>query len=121
VQKAFFIRRLNDHIQYMKKINATLLGEGDFYGTQHTECKLGQWLYGEGVAEVKALNSGKAKTIFDSIIEPHQRFHLVSKKALECKANGDEEGSQAAVTEMHVLSNTISQKLLELDDISLKC
>lgn len=121
MQKAFFIRRLNDHIQYMKKINATLLGEGDFYGTQHTECKLGRWLYGEGADEVEALQSDKAKTIFNSIFDPHERFHQVSKRALECKASGDEDGSQTAVTEMHVLSNTISQKLLELDDIALKC
>ncbi len=121
MQKAFFIRRLNDHIQYMKKINATLSGEGDFYGTKHTECKLGQWLYGDGVKEVEALNSDRAKTIFKSIFEPHERFHNVSKRALECKSSNDEEGMQSAVTEMHVLSNTISQKLLELDDIALKC
>ncbi len=121
MQKAFFIRRLNDHIQYMKKINATLTGEGEFQGTKHTECKLGLWLYGEGIQEVAALKSDRAKTIFDSIFDPHERFHSVSKRALECKVDEDEEGMQAAVTEMHVLSNTISQKLLELDDISLKC
>lgn len=121
MQKAFFIKRLNDHIQYLKKINATLSGEGNFQGTKHTECKLGQWLYGEGKVEVDSLNNSKAQAVFASIFAPHERFHQVSKYALECKSRGDDTGVQAAVTEMHVLSNVISQKLLELDDISLKC
>lgn len=121
MQKAFFIKRLNDHIQYLKKINATLSGEGSFQGTQHTECKLGLWLYGEGKTEVELLKSNKAQAIFDSIFEPHERFHQVSKHALDCKNRGDNTSAQAAMTEMHVLSNIISQKLLELDDISLKC
>lgn len=121
MQKAFFIKRLNDHIQYLKKINATLSGEGSFQGTKHTECKLGQWLYGEGKVEVDSLNNSKAQAVFASIFDPHERFHQVSKYALECKSRGDDTGAQAAVTEMHVLSNVISQKLLELDDISLKC
>jgi len=116
--KAFFLMRLNDHIQYLKKIDATLSGKVNFQGTSHNECKLGKWLYGEGVTEVAELQSGRAQEIFDSLFEPHERFHSVSKEALHKKLVGDEQGSKEAITEMHVLSCVISQKLLELDSLS---
>lgn len=116
--KAFFMMRLNDHIQYLKKIDATLNGKDNFQGTSHTSCKLGQWLYNEGIEEVKALNNPKAEEVFNSLLEPHERFHQVSHQALEKKSIGDEQAAQAAVTEMHVLSHIISQKLLELDGMN---
>jgi Chemoreceptor zinc-binding domain len=116
--KAFFLMRLNDHIQYLKEIEATLSGEGNFQGTSHRHCKLGKWLYGEGPAEIAALNNNQVKDIFDSLLEPHERFHNISKQALEKKQGGDDQGAQAVITEMHVLSHIIAQKLLELDTLS---
>jgi hypothetical protein len=115
--KVFFLMRLNDHIQYMKKIEATLAGVGNFPGTNHHDCKLGQWLYGEGANEVAGLQNSYAQEIFDSLFEPHERFHTISKQALEKKQAGDEIGTQIAMTEMYKLSQLITQKLLELDTL----
>jgi hypothetical protein len=115
--KAFFLLRLNDHVQYLKKIQATLEGKGDFQGTDHLACKLGEWLYGEGATEADSVGA-EAKGIFDSLIEPHQRFHEASKRALEKGQQGDTGASNEAVTEMHKLSNTLVDKLLTLDKLS---
>jgi len=116
--KAFFLMRLNDHIQYLKEIEATLVGEGTFSGSSHQECKLGKWLYGDGPSEIDALQSKKLQEIFNSLFEPHERFHNASKQALEKKRRGEEQAAQAAVTEMHILSHIIAQKLLELDALA---
>jgi hypothetical protein len=113
-KRAFFIIRLNDHIQYLKKIEATLDGKGDFHGTDHHECKLGQWLYGEGAEEMLALQqNSEAKEVFDSLFEPHENFHTVSKQALELI--DDNQSAQQAMTEMYKLSHVITKKLLALD------
>ncbi len=40
----FFLARLNEHIQYLKKIKASLDDQNDFCGTDHHLCKLGNWL-----------------------------------------------------------------------------
>jgi len=105
--------RLNDHIQYLKNIEATLEGKGDFQGTHHYKCQLGQWLYGEGANEIATLQqSSTAQNIFDSLFEPHEQFHLASKQALEAS---DEQTAKTAITEMYKLSHIITQKLLALD------
>ncbi len=116
---AFFLMRLNDHIQYLKKIEATLAGTEDFQGTEHHQCKLGLWLYGDGGNEVLALQNPKAKEIFESLFEPHESFHNASHQALENKQAGDEEGAKLAITEMYKLSQNLTQKLLELDGIGI--
>jgi hypothetical protein len=113
--KAFFMMRLNDHVQYLKKIDAALKGQKEFAGCDHISCKLGQWLYGEGPQEVADLSDPRAQTVFDSILEPHQRFHQVSQEALAKKADGDEAGAKSAMTEMHTLSALLTNKLIELD------
>ncbi|OUD12335.1 CZB domain-containing protein [Thioflexithrix psekupsensis] len=115
VAKAFFMMRLNDHVQYLKKMDATLKGKDNFVGMDHCSCKLGKWLYNEGVSEVESLTDPRAKVVFDSLFEPHERFHTVGQEALAKKAAGDETGAQAALTELHTLSNTLANKLLELD------
>lgn len=114
---AFFMMRLNDHIQYLKKMEATLAGKKDFAGTTHTDCKLGKWLYGEEAqTEIAALQEHeRAKAVFDSILEPHERFHSVGQDALDKKNSGDEAGAQVALTELHKLSAVLTNKLLELD------
>ncbi len=113
--KAFFMLRLNDHIQYLKKIEKTLDGKGDFQGTDCHECKLGQWLYHEGRTEVAALQDGTAQALFDSLFEPHEQFHRVSQEAIAKAKAGDISGARLDATEMYKLSNVISQKLLALD------
>jgi len=116
--KAFFLMRLNDHVQYLKKISNTLEGKADFQACSHTECKLGQWIYGEGSAEIATLTNAQAQAVFESIKDPHEQFHTVSKEVLEKKRAGDEVGAQQAVTEMHKLSTIIYNNLLKLDGMS---
>jgi len=115
--KAFFIMRLNDHVQYLKKMDAAIRGLSDFPGTDHRHCKLGQWLHGEGREEVVALRNPQAQEIFNSLFEPHERFHALGKEALEKKRLGDEEGAKQALTRLHLFSTILSNKLLQLDDL----
>ncbi|MCK5719264.1 MAG: CZB domain-containing protein [Thiomargarita sp.] len=117
-KKAFFMRRLNDHIQYLKKLDETLkVSNSEFQGTNHRDCRLGQWIYNEGPAEINLLQNDKANQIFNSLLEPHKQFHYVSNEALEKKYNGDDSGAQSLLTELHILSNTLVNKLLELDSM----
>ncbi len=115
---AFFLMRLNDHVQYLKKVNATLKGEMDFAGNSHDECKLGAWILNDGPAEVAKLSDPRAQEVFESIKAPHQKFHDVGKMAIAHKKTGEEEQATKLVTEMHKLSTDISNKLLELDKMS---
>lgn len=112
--KAFFLFRLNDHIQYLGKIQAALDGKSDFRGTDFHDCKLGKWLYGSGPGEAEAAGS-EAKALFDSLLDPHQRFHQASHEAIEKLEGGDAIGSRVAVTEMMNLSVTLVDTLLALD------
>jgi hypothetical protein len=117
---AFFLIRINDHVQYLKKINRTLEGQDTFQGCAHTECKLGKWIYGEGEAEVAALENPHAKEVFDSLKEPHEHFHQASATALAKQLSGDKDGAQQSITDMHKLSTVVYNKLLELDKLSSK-
>ena len=117
VGKAFFLQRLNDHVVYLKKIQRTLEGAEDFQGTDHHDCKLGKWLYGEGAREAEAAGP-KARELFESLFEPHQQFHDRSKAAVLKKGAGDDAGSNGDVTEMMKLSTTLVNTLLAMDEAS---
>ncbi len=117
-KKVFFLKRLNEHVQYLKKMDSCLKGNEDFEGTSHTDCQLGQWLYGEAKDEIEELGNSKAKELFNSLFEPHERFHILGKQALEKKKSGDEAGAQELLTELHQLSTTLINKLLELDRVT---
>lgn len=114
--KAFFLQRLNDHIQYLRKIEESLADRSDFQGTAPDQCKLGKWLYGDGRSEVAQFGAGPTE-VFESLFEPHRQFHEAGKRALESKACGDAPGKAAAVTEMMRLSYVLVGKLLSLDQM----
>ncbi|MCU7845211.1 MAG: CZB domain-containing protein [Candidatus Thiodiazotropha sp. (ex Monitilora ramsayi)] len=116
-ESAFFLRRMNDHVQYLGKIKATLADKGDFQGTDHHSCKLGQWLDTEGPEQAAAI-SNEARAIFDSLLEPHEQFHSASHQALARKAAGDNEGMEQAMTEMFKLSVNLVDTLMKLDTLS---
>ncbi len=116
-ESAFFLRRMNDHIQYLGKLKATLEDRGDFQGTDHHSCKLGHWLDSEGADQSSAI-SEEARRIFDSILEPHQQFHQSSQQALICKTNGDIPGMEEAMTQMFKLSAKLVDMLMKLDTMS---
>lgn len=116
---AFFLHRMNDHVQYLSKIKATLNNRGNFQGTDCQHCALGKWLYGEGPREAQALGSEVYK-LFDQLIEPHEKFHEASARALAQFKVGDELGQYRAMTEMHQLSSYLIKTLLDLDRIVAK-
>lgn len=111
---AFFLLRMNDHLQYLTKVKATLDGKGDFRGSDHHSCKFGCWLDGDGRKEVAEMPS-EAQSIFESILEPHQRFHDASHQALLAHDAGDSGQAGEKITEMHQLSHQLVDKLLQLD------
>jgi hypothetical protein len=118
--KAFFLQRLNDHMRYLNNMNAALEGRSDFKGCDHTACKLGTWLHGEGRDEVA--NCGdEALALFDEIFAPHEAFHQAGAKALELKAGGDPAAANKAVTEMHQLSVKLVNILMDLDRKATDC
>ena len=118
-ESAFFLRRMNDHVQYLGKLKATLADKGDFRGTDHHSCNLGRWLDGEGATQTLSIGA-EAQAAFNSLLEPHERFHAASHRALELKAAGDTDGMEAAMTEMFKLSVTLVDTLMKLDAMSQK-
>lgn len=111
---AFFVQRLNDHIQYLRKVTNTLKGADDFQGTECTQCKLGQWLYHEGQADFNACVPD-GNELFALLEEKHKRFHVFSNDALAKHRSGDSINSYRAMTEMHKLSNEMVKLLLTAD------
>jgi hypothetical protein len=121
--RAFFLKRVNDHLQYLQKINKTLENErcfqeasNCFKGTPETECNLGRWLYGEGAIEIGTMDNEEIDKMFDSLFEPHSLFHQASKEAMEKKQSGDHEGAKKAIAEMKRLSNLLTSKILKLEE-----
>jgi hypothetical protein len=114
---AFFLLRINDHMQYLKKIKATLDGTGDFRGSDHHSCKLGRWIDGPGPGEVAAYGP-EAVATFDSLLAPHERFHSASGRALTFQGEDRHADTEREVTEMHRLSGALVEKLLALDVIA---
>jgi hypothetical protein len=122
--RAFFRKRVNDHVQYLHHLNQTLednrcfeepTPSDCFKGTSDTNCNLGRWLYGEGLIEITALKNPNIKHIFYTIFEPHTRFHALSKEAIEKRQAGDKQGAQALIAEMTEISEQLTTQLLELE------
>jgi hypothetical protein len=114
---AFFLLRLNDHIQYLNRIKATLNGTSDFRGSGHHDCKLGKWIDSAGPAEASEAGP-QARAVFDALAEPHRQFHEASAKALELSLAGRSAEAEAEITAMHRLSALLVDRLLELDRLS---
>lgn len=114
---AFFLLRMNDHLQYLKNVKATLDGTGVLRGSDHRSCKLGRWLDGAGRAEVATLGA-EAIAVLDSLAVPHEQFHSASGRALVCQAEGRRDETERAVTEMHRLSGTLVERRCILDGLA---
>ncbi|MFK5893120.1 MAG: CZB domain-containing protein [Pseudomonadota bacterium] len=112
---SFLMFRLNDHIQYMKKIQRTLSDKSDFKGLEHQHCKLGEWLYGDGIEEIKSTNNKELEEIFQSLYEPHKKYHDASKKALQHHNENNEKEARQYETKMIVISSILVNLLLKLD------
>ncbi|SDZ94295.1 MAG: CZB domain-containing protein [Candidatus Thiothrix putei] len=118
-KKAFFLKRLNDHVQYLRQMKGRLDGSNHFEPTTCRMCSLGGWLYGEGQREANAYGESMVE-LFNALFVPHERFHLASDEALRCQLDGNEIGMRRAFTEMHQLSNTLVNLLLQMDGVSGK-
>jgi len=128
-ERSFFLRRVNDHLQYLNNLNKTLANDhcfdehedvDCFKGNEDTECNLGRWLYGEGSVEIGALEHYEIETIFRSLFEPHTQFHSLSQEAIEKRQAGDKAGAQALIAEIKKISNLLTRKMLELEEILQK-
>jgi hypothetical protein len=118
-KKAFFLKRLNDHVQYLRKMKGRLDGCNHFEPTTCRVCSLGGWLYGEGQREANEYGESMV-SLFNALLVPHERFHQASDEALHCQEVGNEIGMRRAFTEMHQLSNTLVTILLQMDGVSGK-
>lgn len=107
---AFFFQRINDHIQYLNRLQRALDKAEDFTCSTCHECKLGIWFDQEGKDEVAACGMDP-----QALAEPHAAFHDACFRALECRHAGDAAGERAAITEMYKHSNTLINLLMELD------
>lgn len=116
--KTFFMKRLNDHIHYLKELDASLKGESDFTGTDAHNCELGKWMHGDGQQEIRALHNPKAQEIFNAMHDIHEQFHQLGAEALAKRETGDSLGAQMAITKMYGISAELTSKLLELDRLS---
>jgi hypothetical protein len=114
---AFFFQRINDHIQYLRRLEKRLKGDGDFQGSDYHDCQLGKWLYGPGQEEVIAFGED-AKRCFEKLLEPHRHFHEAGALALVAAQEGRTAEVKAAITEMLKLSNTLVNGMMDLDRLS---
>jgi len=114
---AFFLLRINDHLQYLKKTKSTLDGAGDFQGTDHHSCKLGVWMDTLGPQESIEVGP-QAGAVFNAIHVPHEQFHSASERALSLKSAGSNREREKAITEMHQLSGALVDLLLQLDSLA---
>lgn len=112
-KNAYFLQRLNEHVQYLRRVNATLKGEDHFQGKAHTECKLGQWLYGTGeqLLQINAVT----QELFTMIEGKHHAFHEASDQALALHHAGDHVNSYRAMTTMLKVSGELVNLLLTAD------
>ncbi|MCK6602030.1 MAG: CZB domain-containing protein [Bacteroidetes bacterium] len=106
---------MNDHIQYMMKIIATLKNDGSFQGSDPHMCRFGIWYYGVAKDEILSLNSSEAVEIFNSLEAIHTAFHLAGEQGLNSKNKGDQNGVEKAISDLSTLSNQIVTKFLQLD------
>ena len=113
-KKAFFMQRLNDHIQYLDKVTKTLKGTADFHGSDCHCCKLGMWLDNEGKQEIEEYATG-ASHLFGTLQEQHEKFHVLSNDVLQAHEQQDGDNSYKAMTEMHKVSGQLVSLLLEVD------
>ncbi len=101
----------NDHVRFKRQVMERLLGRGAQTAealSDHLGCRLGRW-YG-GVTDPAIL----AQPAFAALRDPHERVHRHGKKALECHARHDAEGTRVAVEEMNRASHEVLELLTQI-------
>ena len=116
-KKAFFLSRLNEHLQYMGDVEKSLNGDCEFQGCEFNHCQLGQWLYGAGTEEVLSLKNNRALKMFNRLFDVHKKFHEAGDQALLQKRRGYSEISSQCLSDMQLFCSQLITILLALDDI----
>lgn len=101
-----------DHVVYKNEVYKTLVGIGSGSVTDlgnHRDCRLGRWYYdGDGSRDYRHLRS------YQALEAPHQAVHEHGAEALRLKANGDEQGSMAAIKAMEKASHEVMRYLSDI-------
>ena len=106
-------------MQYLNKIKGRLDNTNNFQPTDCHACALGLWLDSDGVDDVLAYGD-KMQTLFNRLVEEHEKFHVASSNAVECHEQGDKVGEYREMTQMHKLSNSLIAILLEMDTVAMQ-
>lgn len=77
---------------------------------QHTDCKFGQWYYGEGAARLGHLE------IFEDIASPHEMLHAIYGQIHEMVHKGEMEQARKKLDEMIGVSRTLLEQISLLED-----
>ena len=116
---AFLVKRINDHVQYFNKIKGRLDNTNNFQPTDCHSCALGCWLDSDGVNDVLVYGE-HMQTLFNRLVEEHEKFHIASHNAVQCHEQGDKVGEYREMTQMHKLSNNLIAILLEMDSVAMQ-
>lgn len=104
-----------DHRVFLGKVGACLKGDITLDPSQlsdHRNCRLGKWYFGEGMQMCGNLPSFKAMD------EPHIRIHALAKEAVSACNAGDKTKAERIYKEMENISDQIGSLL---DGIKREC
>jgi len=107
------LRRVVDHANWMENVAKTIEGDIDWTPTDHTQCKLGKWYYGNGLEEVSKYGEEAVK-IFKKMEPAHAKIHKLGIEAIQKHKEGKTEESYQLVCDMLDSSHDIINYLLEL-------
>jgi|GEM_PF-20446 len=102
------------HLAWREKLRAFLEGKTNLTDEQigsHRECKLGQWLYGHGLARYKDVP--EMKTLEDR----HSAMHDSIRKVVILKKGGDVSGAESEYAKLMRLSNELVALLRRLEQM----
>lgn len=112
--KAFFVQRLNDHVQYLDKVTKTIKGQMEFQGCDCHCCRLGHWLDHGGIEEINHFVPNSS-TLISELLTKHEAFHEASNQALQFHEQGQEQQAYKTMTQVHTLSQQLVTLLLTID------
>jgi methyl-accepting chemotaxis protein len=96
------------HLQLVKNLRDMLDGKYKLQENQvtnHTECKFGQWYYGQGSEALKGLPE------FIAVERPHKQLHEFARKAVRAFHQGDRRAAENYAREVENLSREIANAL----------
>lgn len=77
---------------------------------QHTDCKFGQWYYGEGAERLGHLQ------IFEDIASPHEMLHAIYEQIHELVRKGEMDQARKKLDDLLGVSQTLLDQIGLLED-----